>query len=255
MGPAGGRGTDFGRPMEGQSRPPQFGGPSMRPVRPQWPSEIPRQGPMDGNVFPAGPTGGAWGNLQGPGGPPANPGQGGIWDRLSPQGADKIIPRAIQGPPPRSPPRRPKGGDRNPRPGGPRPGGRSPGGPSGGMRPDVINPDIMVTQKFFPIIKGENIFYLPDGGAGLPPPPPQVPNAPQAMGYGYPYSRVQPYLKLIYNPSNPVIQNRDSKLFVFGEIFDPFDGCACSSAANHLLRIWHHNPFAAILKILMRKEK
>ncbi|XP_024254163.1 proline-rich protein HaeIII subfamily 1-like [Oncorhynchus tshawytscha] len=83
----------------------------------------------------------------------------------------------------------------------------------------LLQPEMVGNREFIPIFQadnvtlqnasglplkeGENIFLLPKGGRGTPPPR-HGHKRPQELGFGYPHSsgfQFQPYLKLIYNPS------------------------------------------------------
>ncbi|XP_029916533.1 collagen alpha-1(XVII) chain-like [Myripristis murdjan] len=147
-----------------------------------------------GNPGPHGPMGEADGINPQPGGPPPIPDRG---DGQTP--ALGFMPEEPGAFPGLKPPRRP-GGRWRPR----------------GGRPNMRNPNRMVNKKFIPIFKadnvtfenitgiplkeGENIFLLPRGGRG-PHHPKEGHTGPQNMAYGLPSYGLQPYLKLVYNPT------------------------------------------------------
>ncbi|XP_062334157.1 basic salivary proline-rich protein 1-like [Osmerus eperlanus] len=114
---------------------------------------------------------------------------------------------------PRGGARRPNTRDRNRRP-GPMPPFPGAGNILIGGKPLI--PEIVGNREFFPFLKvdnvtfqnvsdlplkeGENLFLLPMDTT-RPPPPMVDPNAPQRQLFGNPSYNLQPYLKLIYNPT------------------------------------------------------
>ncbi|XP_078138848.1 uncharacterized protein LOC139911817 [Centroberyx gerrardi] len=207
--------------------------PGWEPRSPIWPGEMPPRFPHrpsrgPGNGGPQRPIGGADGSNRQPGGPPQIPDRG---DGRAPDfGLMPDEPGAYPDP---WPPRRPGGRWGRPRgpPRGGRPNMRDPNGrygqipppPSGGGDRALFDgiffgghPDVVGNREFIPIFKadnvtfqnvsglplkeGENVFLLPRGRRG-PPRPEEDHDGPQRLAFGMPSYGLQPYLKLIYNPT------------------------------------------------------
>ncbi|XP_046900941.1 basic salivary proline-rich protein 1-like [Hypomesus transpacificus] len=222
----------WGQPMGGgkESQEPMGAGPLWpwwdvrKPGNPTWPKEIPpwlperpTAGPGNGAAQPP--------SSPQPGGPPLIPERG---DRLGPGLGYK--PEGARAYPGQEPQRGQRG--RPGKPGGPRGGARQPDTRDRNRRPGPmlpypgagniliggkpLMPEIVGNREFFPFLKadnvifqnvsdlplkeGENLFLLPLDTT-RPPPPMVDPNAPQRQLFGNPSYNLQPYLKLIYNPT------------------------------------------------------
>lgn len=210
-------GSTTGKPGNGDGQQP-MGTPNGVTPQPGGPPQNPERGDIQGND---------WGSLWGQGvmGGLASPAD------LSPPFGSGYVAEGSGTQPGQRVPRGP--GGRPGRPGKPQRGGRPntrdpnqrvppfPG--AGGQAPfdgiliggQPLRPEIVGNREFFPFLKddnvtiqnvsniplkeGENLFLLPGGGQGSPPPM-DSPNAPQRQWFGSSYN-LQPYLKLIYNPT------------------------------------------------------